>query len=41
MKQKKVYLASPLNQDKREAITQNLLTNVDFVNKGEEVKDTE
>jgi hypothetical protein len=35
-----IYILSDV-KDKREAITQNLLTNVDFVNKGEEIKDTE
>ena len=34
-----IYILSDV-KDKREAITQNLLTNVDFINKGEE-KDTE
>ncbi len=35
-----LYILSDV-KDKRESITQNLLTNVDFVNKGEEIKDTE
>ena len=35
-----IYILSDV-KDKRAAITQNLLTNVDFFNKGEEEKDTE
>ena len=35
-----IYILSDV-KEKREAITQNLLTNVDFMDKGEEIKDTE